>query len=186
MGSSDIPNRGGFLRTGDLPTIIESVKCDIKSQTMEELQEQFQQWECPTYRVTQLLDWLYRRKVISWEAMSNLPKNIRQNLEHTFSLETLQLARKQGSRHDPEIPLAAFRWRFHRKRPHSRQPRPVRRSERSPHALCFHPGRLRLWLSFLRERTGRLEAQPRRARNCGAGPGGRTLECRRAWRGKVL
>src|SRR5688572_13316373 len=30
--------------------------------------------------------------------MTNLPKNLRQNLEHTFSLESLQLARKQGSR----------------------------------------------------------------------------------------
>src|SRR5687768_7803634 len=30
--------------------------------------------------------------------MTNLPKNLRENLEHTFSLESLQLARKQGSR----------------------------------------------------------------------------------------
>ncbi|MGZ8940991.1 MAG: 23S rRNA (adenine(2503)-C(2))-methyltransferase RlmN [Limisphaerales bacterium] len=74
------------------------MKCDVKSQTFEELQEQFQKWECPTYRVSQLLDWLYRRKATSWDAMTNLPKNLRQNLEHTFSLETVQLARKQGSR----------------------------------------------------------------------------------------
>jgi 23S rRNA (adenine2503-C2)-methyltransferase len=84
------------------------VKCDVKSQTFEELQEQFQKWECPTYRVTQLLDWLYRRKVTSWEAMTNLPKNIRQNLDHAFSLETLQLARKQGSRDTTQ----KFLWRL--------------------------------------------------------------------------
>jgi 23S rRNA (adenine2503-C2)-methyltransferase len=84
------------------------VKCDVKSQTLEELQEQFQKWECPTYRVTQLLDWLYRRKVTSWEEMTNLPKNIRQNLEHAFSLETLQLARKQGSRDTTQ----KFLWRL--------------------------------------------------------------------------
>lgn len=84
------------------------MKCDIKSQTFEELQEQFQKWECPTYRVTQLLDWLYARKVTSWDAMTNLPKNLRENLEHTFSLEILQLARKQGSRDTTQ----KFLWRL--------------------------------------------------------------------------
>jgi 23S rRNA (adenine2503-C2)-methyltransferase len=74
------------------------VKCDIKSQTIEELQEQFQKWECPTYRVTQLLDWLYRRRATTWEQMTNIPKSIREKLAHTYSLETLQLVRKQGSR----------------------------------------------------------------------------------------
>lgn len=84
------------------------VKCDVKSQTLEELQEQFQKWDCPTYRVTQLLDWLYRRKVTSWNVMTNLPKNLRQNLEHTFSLESLQLVRKQGSRDSTQ----KFLWRL--------------------------------------------------------------------------
>ena len=84
------------------------VKCDIKSQTLEELQEQFRAWECPTYRVTQLLDWLYRRKATSWEAMSNLSKSLREKLEHTYSLEPLQLARKQGSRDTTQ----KFLWRL--------------------------------------------------------------------------
>jgi 23S rRNA (adenine2503-C2)-methyltransferase len=84
------------------------VKCDVKSQTFEELQEQFQKWDCPTYRVTQLLDWLYRRKVTSWEAMTNLPKSVQQNLEHAFSLETIQLARKQGARDTTQ----KFLWRL--------------------------------------------------------------------------
>jgi 23S rRNA (adenine2503-C2)-methyltransferase len=84
------------------------VKCDVKSQTLEELQEQFQKWDSPTYRVTQLLDWLYRRKATSWDAMTNLPKNLRDYLDHTFSLEILQLARKQGS-HDT---TQKFLWRL--------------------------------------------------------------------------
>ena len=74
------------------------VKCDIKSQTLEELQEQFRQWDCPAYRVTQLLDWLYRRKAVSWESMSNLPAALRQQLGSAYSLEILQLVRKQGAR----------------------------------------------------------------------------------------
>lgn len=96
------------MRLSNLPSIIVTVKCDVKAQTLEELQEQFQKWDCPTYRVTQLLDWLYRRKATAWEEMTNLPKNLRQNLEHTFSLEVLQLARKQGSRDTTQ----KFLWRL--------------------------------------------------------------------------
>ncbi len=73
------------------------MKCDIKSQSVEELNDLFQGWECPTYRVTQLLEWLYRRKAASWDAMTNLPKNLRERLEHSFAMEVLQLVRKQGS-----------------------------------------------------------------------------------------
>jgi 23S rRNA (adenine2503-C2)-methyltransferase len=70
---------------------------DVKSQTDQELQEQFQQWDCPGYRVSQLLDWLYKRKAASWDQMSNLPKALRDALRQAYSLETLALARKQGS-----------------------------------------------------------------------------------------
>jgi len=73
------------------------VKCDIKSQTLEELQEPFERWECPSYRLTQLLEWLYRRKASSWGEMTNLPKGLREKLEQAYSFEVLALARKQGS-----------------------------------------------------------------------------------------
>jgi 23S rRNA (adenine2503-C2)-methyltransferase len=84
------------------------VKCDIKSQTLEELQRQFQQWECPTYRVSQLLEWLYGRRVASWDRMTNLPKPLREKLDHTFSMEILQLVRKQGARDTTQ----KFLWRL--------------------------------------------------------------------------
>ncbi|MDX1953676.1 MAG: 23S rRNA (adenine(2503)-C(2))-methyltransferase RlmN [Verrucomicrobiota bacterium] len=73
------------------------MNCDIKSQFLEELQQQFQAWEQPTYRVTQLLDWLYQRRAVSWEQMSNLPKALREKLAQTYSLQILELARKQGA-----------------------------------------------------------------------------------------
>ncbi|HTG43920.1 MAG TPA: 23S rRNA (adenine(2503)-C(2))-methyltransferase RlmN [Verrucomicrobiae bacterium] len=84
------------------------MKCDIKSQSLEDLNEQFQRWECPTYRVTQLLDWLYKRKATSWAAMTNLPKALLEKLEHTFTLETLTLVQKQGSRDTTQ----KFLWRL--------------------------------------------------------------------------
>ncbi len=72
---------------------------DIKSLTREELETQFKTWEQPVYRVAQLLDWLYVQRVACWDAMTNLPKTLREKLRENFSLQTLELIRKQGS-HD--------------------------------------------------------------------------------------
>jgi 23S rRNA (adenine2503-C2)-methyltransferase len=73
------------------------VPTDIKSLTREELESQFKNWNQPAFRVTQLLDWLYTRRATSWDAMSNLPKSLREKLRENFSLQILKLARKQGS-----------------------------------------------------------------------------------------
>jgi 23S rRNA (adenine2503-C2)-methyltransferase len=82
---------------------------DIKSLTREELEAQFQSWEQPVYRVTQLLEWLYARRATNWDAMTNLPKALRELLAKNFSLQTLELVRKQGS-HDT---TQKFLWRLH-------------------------------------------------------------------------
>ncbi len=82
---------------------------DIKSLTREELEIQFKNWEQPIYRVAQLLDWLYVRRVTTWDAMTNLPKVLREKLRENFSLQTLELVRKQGS-HDT---TQKFLWRLH-------------------------------------------------------------------------
>ncbi len=71
---------------------------DIKATTLEELQNQFKSWGEPAYRVTQVLDWVYKRRARSWDEMSNLPKTLRAKLKETYSLTTLELVRKQGSR----------------------------------------------------------------------------------------
>ena len=81
---------------------------DIKSQSKEELEAQFKAWGEPAYRVAQLLDWLYAQRVTSWEAMSNLPKALREKLRGHYSLTTLELARKQGSRDTTQ----KFLWRL--------------------------------------------------------------------------
>lgn len=70
---------------------------DIKSFLREELEEHFRSLGEPAYRVGQLLDWLYTRRATSWDAMTNLPKALREKLSANFSLLTHTLARKQGS-----------------------------------------------------------------------------------------
>ncbi len=71
---------------------------DIKSVTREELEAQFTLWEQPAYRVTQLLEWLYARRATTWDAMTNLPKKLLGQLQENYSLQTLELVRKQGAR----------------------------------------------------------------------------------------
>jgi 23S rRNA (adenine2503-C2)-methyltransferase len=81
---------------------------DIRSQTQEELQNQFILWDQPVYRVGQLLQWLYAQRVESWEAMTNLPKALRLLLQQTYTIQSLVVARKQGSRDTTE----KFLWRL--------------------------------------------------------------------------
>ena len=53
---------------------------DIRSQTRDDLEARFKAWELPPFRVGQLLKWLYEGRVTSWEAMTNLPKALRERL----------------------------------------------------------------------------------------------------------
>ena len=71
---------------------------DIKSLTREELAAQFKEWAEPAYRIDQVLDWLHKRRVTSWDAMTNLPKALREKLRAQYALNALELARKQGAR----------------------------------------------------------------------------------------
>jgi 23S rRNA (adenine2503-C2)-methyltransferase len=81
---------------------------DIKSLTREELEAQFKNWRQPAYRITQLLQWLYARRVTAWDAMTNLPKPLREKLKENYSLHTLELVRKQGARDTTQ----KFLWRL--------------------------------------------------------------------------
>jgi 23S rRNA (adenine2503-C2)-methyltransferase len=73
-------------------------KSDIRSQTQEQIQHQFQVWQEPAYRVTQLLQWLYARRAAHWDEMTNLPKSLRQRLAEAYALSWPGLARRQGAR----------------------------------------------------------------------------------------
>ena len=81
---------------------------DVKSLSREELEVRFKEWNEPTYRVGQLLEWIYGRRVDGWDAMTNLPKALRDRLRKEFSFQNLELVRKQGS-HDT---TQKFLWRL--------------------------------------------------------------------------
>jgi 23S rRNA (adenine2503-C2)-methyltransferase len=81
---------------------------DIKSQTREELAARFAEWKLPAYRLDQLLHWLYVRRVNDWDAMTNLPRELRDKLRQHFALESVELVSKQGSRDTTQ----KFLWRL--------------------------------------------------------------------------
>ena len=84
------------------------MRLDIKSQTADDLKALFQDWEQPAFRVTQLLEWLYVHRATRWDQMTNLPKGLRDRLGEAFTLNSLELVRKQGSRDTTE----KFLWRL--------------------------------------------------------------------------
>jgi 23S rRNA (adenine2503-C2)-methyltransferase len=84
------------------------VLTNITSQTAEELEAQFQIWKQPAYRVAQLLEWLYAHRATTWEAMTNLPKALREQLRNHYALTALELIRKQGARDTTQ----KFLWRL--------------------------------------------------------------------------
>ena len=81
---------------------------DITSQIAEELETQFRTWGQPAYRVAQLLEWLYVHRATAWEAMTNLPKALREELRNHYALTALELIRKQGARDATQ----KFLWRL--------------------------------------------------------------------------
>ncbi len=83
--------------------------CDIRSRTRDELGIQFKDWGQPAYRVDQLLNWLYAQRATGWDAMTNLPKALRDRLGETFSLRALELVRKQGAGDTTQ----KFLWKLH-------------------------------------------------------------------------
>ena len=84
------------------------MRTDIKSLSRDELKARFAAWHQPVYRVTQLLEWLYSHRATSWDAMGNLPKALREKLAETFSLQTLELVRRQGGNDTTQ----KFLWRL--------------------------------------------------------------------------
>src|SRR5580765_747720 len=84
------------------------VLTDIKSHTREELEAQFKDWDQPHYRVDQVLAWLYGQRATGWDLMTNLPKPLREQLRQKYSLQTLELVRKQGA----DDTTQKFLWRL--------------------------------------------------------------------------
>lgn len=70
----------------------------IKSLTLDELTQYFAGRSAPAYRAKQVTDWLYKKRVDSFAAMTNLSAAIRVELEEKFSFVRPEIVRILGSK----------------------------------------------------------------------------------------
>lgn len=63
----------------------------------EALARRFEEWGEPSWRLDQLLDWIYRKGATRWDQMTNLPKTLRTRLASHLDLALPTLVLRQGS-----------------------------------------------------------------------------------------
>ncbi len=80
-------------------------KLHLKGLSRPELEALVSSWGEPSYRATQLFQWLYAKRATDFAAMTNLPRSLRQRLAEECTLETLRLERTQRSEHDGTVKL---------------------------------------------------------------------------------
>lgn len=73
-------------------------KPSIYSLRLDQLQDWLIAQQEPKFRATQIFEWLYQRRVDSFDDMTNLSKNLRQKLNKEFSMTTLETVIKQESK----------------------------------------------------------------------------------------
>jgi len=69
----------------------------IRNMVPNEIASMGKQYQWPSFRTTQLNQWLHIHQVLSWDDMSNIPQKMRCRLAEQFDLESLTLHEKQVS-----------------------------------------------------------------------------------------
>jgi 23S rRNA (adenine2503-C2)-methyltransferase len=78
--------------------VAKPAKIDIKSLQFDQLEEKLRELREPTYRVGQITDWLYQKRVESIDNMTDLPRSLREKLAAGLSCNQLETVRVLGSR----------------------------------------------------------------------------------------
>lgn len=70
---------------------------DIRSLNRDQLAAELAALEVPSFRLNQLLDWLYPKAVARWDEMTNLPGGLRDALASRWTLGLPRVVRVQGA-----------------------------------------------------------------------------------------
>jgi len=73
-------------------------KASIRSLLFDELSNLLAAWGEPAYRAKQIADWVYQKRVSSFEAMTDLPEAMRKRLVKTFAFASPTIIRDLGSK----------------------------------------------------------------------------------------
>ena len=71
---------------------------DIKSLSLDELQNEVRALNEPVYRAAQIADWLYHKRADAFEKMTDLPQSMRERLAAKFSFGRIDVVRVLGSK----------------------------------------------------------------------------------------
>ena len=76
-----------------------NAKIDIRSLQFQELEDKVREFREPLYRERQIADWLYQKRVQSFDEMTDLPQEFRSRLAEQFDFSKSEIVRVLGS-HD--------------------------------------------------------------------------------------
>ncbi|MEH7177227.1 23S rRNA (adenine(2503)-C(2))-methyltransferase RlmN [Neobacillus vireti] len=85
------------LNTTETNTTLETKKTSIYSLELQELKEWLTNNDEKPFRAEQIFDWLYKKRITSFEDMNNLSKSLRDKLSKNFQITTLKTVIKQSS-----------------------------------------------------------------------------------------
>ncbi|MEY2542737.1 MAG: rRNA (adenine2503-C2)-methyltransferase [Verrucomicrobiota bacterium] len=86
----------GRANTVDL-VVSKNGRDDIKSAQIQELEEKVRQSGEPVYRARQIVDWLYQKRIQSFDEMTDLPREFRNRLAEQFDFSRIDIVRVLGS-----------------------------------------------------------------------------------------
>ena len=75
----------------------EPAKPPLTGETLDSLTARLKARGEPAFRAKQILEWLYKKRARSWDAMTNLPKGLRSWLDETFTLMPASLVLNRHS-----------------------------------------------------------------------------------------
>lgn len=70
---------------------------NIRSYSLEQIQELLQEWGEAKFRAKQIYEWLWKKGAASFEEMSNLSKGLREKLSTEFVIDKIQIEDRQVS-----------------------------------------------------------------------------------------
>lgn len=76
---------------------------DIKSMTLSEIENVVSNMNAPKFRAKQIFDWLQVYGAMSYEEMTNIPKNMRAELSEKYPIRSCEIELKQVSKIDSTI-----------------------------------------------------------------------------------
>ncbi|MDR6997953.1 23S rRNA (adenine(2503)-C(2))-methyltransferase RlmN [Neobacillus niacini] len=85
------------LKTTEIQTTLDNKKPSIYSLQLHELKDWLSENGEKPFRAEQIFDWLYKKRISSFEEMSNLPKGLRDKLDLHFVVTTLKTVIQQTS-----------------------------------------------------------------------------------------